>query len=132
MKKKQIIQNLLEISISIFYGIDHGVNQYVSDSNNVMGAETNEELKKYVESYHTVLEQFYFHNKVKVSRPKTKIMITKNNDKTQTTRLMEFKTSKGDIIIECNSMRILGNIKNNRDLYDSHFNMVSRRVNAML
>ena len=132
MKKKQIIQTLLEVSIPTFYGIDHYVNQYVDDSTNVMGAETNEELKKYVESYHKVLEHFYAHNKLKLNGQKTKIMITKNKEKTQTTKLTEFKTSKGEKIIEVNSMKILGIVKNNRDSYDSHLSMVSGRVNAII
>ena len=46
--------------------------------------------------------------------------------------MMRFKTTEGEEIIACNSMKILGIIKNNRDSIDSHLNMVGGRISGIL
>ena len=86
----------------------------------------------YVEHYLKVLEKYYLHNKLQISSSKTKIMMTKNPKNHQQGNNLRFTTSKGETITACNSMKILGFVKNNRDFMDSHLCMVGGRVTAIL
>ena len=53
MKDRILTETLLEMKIPIFYGIEHKICQYVDDSNNIIGADNNTELKIYIENYWT-------------------------------------------------------------------------------
>ena len=72
-------------------------------------------MKRYVESYLTLLEKFYEHNRLKINCRKTKILMTKKTEKHNSNAQMKFRTSNGESIIESNSIKVLGITKNNRD-----------------
>ena len=97
MKKKQLVETLLEVDIPNYYGVEHKVNQYVDNSSNVIDTDSKEEIQKYVESYLKVLEAFYFHNKLKLNSSKTKMMVTKIPENKQNNQNMKSRTSNGKI-----------------------------------
>ena len=49
--------------------------QYVDDSTSSVGANDSEELQMYIQQYYSLLEKYYFHNKVVINGSKTKFMI---------------------------------------------------------
>ena len=112
--------------------MEHSVNQYVDDSTNLIGTDTMDELIRYNESYLKVLEAYYSLNRLKINSGKTKILITKHPAKRQNNAPISFMSPDGETIIESNSIKILGSIRNNRDSMDLHINMVSGRVNSVL
>ena len=128
MRNAQLIELLMEIKIPQFYGVLHEVNQYVEDSMNLIGSNTKEEMEKYLESYHKVIETYYSANKLKINSDKTQLIITRKKWKDKTDEKVKFKTKEGDSIREVNALRVLGFIKNNRDSYDSHLGQVNGRV----
>ena len=128
MRNAQLIELLMEIKIPQFYGVLHEVNQYVDDSTNLIGSNTKEEMEKYLESYHKVIETYYSANKLKINSDKTQLIITRKKWKDKTDEKVKFKTKEGDTIREVNALRVLGFIKNNRDSYDSHLGQVNGRV----
>ena len=78
MKDRVLTSTLLEMKIPNFFGIEHKICQYVDDSNNIIGADNNTELKIYIENYHELLEQYYTANKIKMNKTKTKFIITRS------------------------------------------------------
>ena len=132
MRNRQLAATLLEITIPTFYSVEHSVNQYIDDSTNLIGTDTMDELIRYNESYLKVLEAYYSLNRLKINSGKTKILITKHPAKRQNNEPISFMSPDGETIIESNSIKILGFIRNNRDSMDSHINMVSGRVNSVL
>ena len=55
--------------------ISHDVDQYVDDPTNIVGAQSLQEMRKYLEKYMTLLEEFYTINKLKINSEKTKFMV---------------------------------------------------------
>ena len=108
LRQKQLLETLMEMNIPQFYGTEHRINRYVNDSSNMIGTDTVEEMKIYIENYINVLEKFYSHNGLNINSRKTKIMITKQSRNYQNKAITTFKTSSGEKIKVCNSMKILG------------------------
>ena len=132
VKDVQIVDLILEMTIPQYYVISHQINQYVDDSTNLIASDTKEEMSRYLESYHKVLEKYYHSNKLKINSKKNKLIVTCRKLKNSTNEKIKFNTSKGETIEEVNALRILGFLKNNRDSYDSHLGQVSACVTKVL
>ena len=120
MKKRQLIETLMEIKIPSYYSVDHSINQFVDDSSSVIAAETEEELGNYTSDFLKVMDAFYNCNKLKLNAEKTKVMITKTND----IKKITIKTPTGEIISEDKAIKILGIWKNKRDSYETHIDKI--------
>ena len=129
LRDRQLAMTLLEMRIPEFYGIKHETNQFVDDSTSVIGCDSMTEMTNYMTQFHTLLEKFYFANKLKLNSDKTKTMVTKTD--VRNARLI-IKTTSNETIEDDKTMRILGYLKNSRDSYDSHLGLVSALVSKRL
>ena len=132
MKNSQLIETILEMKIPNYYGVTHNINQYVDDSSNTIGTDSEDEMKKYVESYIAVLDKYYEHNKLKLNSGKTNIIMTKKTGRQNNTDQMTFTTATGEKVKESNSIKILGITLNNRGSMDTYLNIASGRIVRIL
>ena len=128
LKNQQIINTLFEMTIPNYYSIDHEVNQFVDDSSNVVGSETEEELGLYTTDFLKIMEIYYHINKLKLNAEKTKVMVTKSKD----TKKIKVTAPNGEEITADKSIKILGYWKNSRDNYETHINRITGIVTKRL
>ena len=128
LRNQQLIETLFEILIPNYYSIDHEVNQFVDDSSNVVGSETEEELGLYTSDYLKIMEKFYYMNKLKLNAEKTKVMITKAKE----TKKIKISAPNGEVLTPDKAIKILGYWKNSRDNYETHISKITGIVSKRL
>ena len=79
--------------LKIVPNISHELVKYIDDSSNVIGAETENDLKEYIQQYVYLLETYYASNKLQVNISETKVMQTKKKEDEHKNKL-RIKTSK--------------------------------------
>ena len=129
MKDQQLAELLLEIRIPQYYGINHQTSQFVDDSTNIVGTENFNEMNRYLNDFHNLLESYYHMNKLRMNAGKTKTIVTKNNE---LGKRISIKTKSGDTVQDDKALKILGFIRNTRDNHEAHLGMVSSIVSNKL
>ena len=59
--------------------VSHEVINFVDDSTNIIGFRDHNKIKSYLETYFTLLKEYYNINKLKLNADKTKLLIVNKN-----------------------------------------------------
>ena len=129
MRNKTIFRMLTGEDVQKFSGVDYAVVCYVDDVQHIIGHRSNKILQDYLKKLHMLNIGIYGANFLKINPSKTEfIHIRKTKERNQEIKITDESTE----ISSTGSMKILGFVRKNRDLYFSHLGMVEAVVNTKL
>merc|ERR1711867_387149 len=111
--------------------IKHEVTNFVDDSNSVISAKDEDNLKVYLEKYTKLMKIYYSTNFLKMNESKTNIMVIPKRNPLKNWITEEIKTDD-EPIKTCASTKILGSTINSTLTNDSEINNLNSSLNNIL
>ena len=127
MKDKKIFKQLTGREMKNHKIISHKIITYVDDTQHIIAAETNEDLKNYIQDLHELLISIYKHKSLYINGDKTEFLnFNKQEDDGANFVITD---EKKNIIKQNNTIKILGYRINRSNNLENHISGLVSKIN---
>ena len=108
MRKPKLYKTITGKDIERDNAISHSSVSYVDDTSHIIGGESFQRPKKYLQNFFDLLVVYHKENKLKMNPEKTKIMMMNHRNKQESNEKMTIKVENDEEVKEENMIKILG------------------------
>ena len=132
LEDEEVMMKLLKKEPMEIESIEHTVENFVDDSNSVIAAKPESNIKEYINNYMLLMSKFYTMMKLKMNPEKTSLMINAKPSALEKSPPIEIRTENGEIIEGKNEIKILGYITSNKGSNLAQINHLVMSTSNML